>query len=70
MISHKEWVFPESGSDRSAFYYTKWCKDAGIMNIPTTAVEFVQTVDKQAKRIELIPDGKYYKVRKREWRDQ
>jgi DNA repair protein RadD len=67
-----EWIFPESGNQAGAFYYGRFCAGLGLeYPYPKTAAEFVDLPPEwmQASKIWTIPDGKYTRVTKREYKD-
>jgi DNA repair protein RadD len=69
MGSVNEWVFPETTTQWGDFYYRKLCKEMGLSEpYPRTAEDFVYRPDlRAAARVWTIPDGKYERVKKREW---
>lgn len=67
---YKEWIFPEADNERAAYFYHKWCRDAGIEDPPRTVAKFVFDFDIPVPtRIEIRPDGKYIRVTRRDYGD-
>jgi DNA repair protein RadD len=57
-----EWIFPQA---KNTYYYKQWCAKAGIHNYPTTAQDFVDNYAPQFEKIQVVKDGKYWKVKRR-----
>lgn len=64
-----EWIFPESNTQWGDFYYRKFCASMGMAKpYPATADEFIGRPDlKMAKRIWVVKEGKYDRVKNHEW---
>jgi len=66
LVSFAEWIFPASTTPAASFYYSQFCKVAGIdWPYPRTAEDFVKLEFKGPAQIEVIKDGKYDRVSKR-----
>lgn len=65
-----EWIFPEADTQWGHFYYCKACREMGLIEpYPKTAEEFVDVYGlPEATRIWTVPDGKYTRVKRHEWR--
>jgi DNA repair protein RadD len=70
MSTIPEWIFPESSTQWGDFYYRKTCREMGLAEpYPRTAAEFVARWDlPQAVKIWTIPEGKFSRVKRHEWR--
>jgi DNA repair protein RadD len=64
LVTHREWIFPEADNQRANYYYVKWCREAGIDNPPRSVDTFLndESIHKQASEIDVIKDGKYWRV--------
>jgi DNA repair protein RadD len=64
----REWICPESGGQLGQYFYGQFCKAIGIQYpYPPTARDFLQNILPQAKRIISVREGKWDKVKAREW---
>lgn len=62
-----EWIFPEVDSEKCRFFFWQWCKDAGVKQM-ATAERMVEQPCPQAVEIHTMPDGKFFRVVRREWK--
>lgn len=64
----REWISPESSNQFGNFYYRKFCEEIRLeYPYPPTARDLLQNILPQAKSIVTIKEGKWDKVKKREW---